>query len=165
QALDVFYVQDAAGEPYGRSSPQALARLTAALEAAAAGDVPTFEAQRPLDAGRGAAFKLTPTVILDNDASEAATIIEASGRDRPGLLEALARTLSDAGLSIHSAHIDSYGERAVDAFYVVDRKGGKLGEGKKAAALKASLAAVLDDAKAQPKGALRLERARASAAR
>ena len=165
QALDVFYVQDVAGEPYGRTSPQALARLTAALEAAAAGRAPKFEARRPLDPTRGAAFKLTPTVILDNEASEAATIVEASGRDRPGLLEALARTLSDAGLSIQSAHIDNYGERAVDAFYVVDRKGGKLAEGKKSAALKASLAAVLEDAAAEPKGPLRLERARASAAR
>src|SRR5690606_32311763 len=78
QALDVFYLQDAAGEPYGRTSPQALARLTAALEAAAGGETPTFEERRPLDAGRGAAFKLTPTVILDNDASEVATIVEAS---------------------------------------------------------------------------------------
>ena len=65
-------------------------------------------------------------VRVDNDASETATVVEASGRDRPGLLAALARTLADAGLSIVSAHIDGYGERAVDAFYVVDAKGAKI---------------------------------------
>ena len=72
---------------------------------------------------------------MDNDTSEDATVVEASGRDRPGLLAALARTMADAGLSIQSAHIDNYGERAVDAFYVND-KGHKL-EGRRATTLSA----------------------------
>jgi len=63
--------------------------------------------------------------MLDNEASETSTVVEASGRDRPGLLAALARTIADAGLSILSAHIDGYGERAVDAFYVTGPDGRK----------------------------------------
>jgi [protein-PII] uridylyltransferase len=101
-------------------------------------------------------------VAIDNDASEHSTVIEASGRDRPGLMEALARILSAANLSIQSAHIDGYGERAVDAFYVQKLKGGKLTDAKKIAALKTDLLAAIEPQEPAP---ARLKRARASAAR
>jgi len=85
-----------------------------------------------------------PTVTIDNDATREATIIEVSGRDRPGLLTELARTLSEAGLSIRSAHIDSYGERAVDAFYVRDEDSGRRVTGaKRLLPLRAALTEVL----------------------
>ena len=103
-------------------------------------------------------------MTVDNEASAEATVIEASGRDRPGLLRpALSRILAEAELSIQSAHIDNYGERAVDAFYVVTRKG-KLADAQRAAAVRARLLEALESAEsaaARP----RLERARASAAR
>ncbi|MFX8581946.1 ACT domain-containing protein, partial [Acinetobacter baumannii] len=70
-------------------------------------------------------FAVPATVSIDNEASEVATVIEVSGRDRPGLLEGLARTLADRDYQLLSAHIDSYGERAVDAFYVT-RDGAKV---------------------------------------
>ena len=76
----------------------------------------------------------------------------------------LAGAITRHGLSIQSAHIDNYGERAVDAFYVQD-KGAKL-SGRKAQALKSSLMDVLGEADvAAPRGGLALERARASVAR
>ena len=105
--------------------------------------------------------------MLDNEASDEATVVEASGRDRPGLLEALARALADAGLSITSAHIDGYGERAVDAFYVQTPGGGKLTDAKRSAALKEALVNVLDaeESGQAPRGRPRLERARASVGR
>ena len=93
-------------------------------------------------------------------------MVEVSGRDRPGLLAALARTLADAGLRILSAHIDSYGERAVDAFYVRTAEGGKLADGKAGNAFSARLNEVLVEEDQQtPKGRPRLQRARASVAR
>jgi len=168
QALDVFYVQDTTGQPYGGTTPKALARLTEALEGAARGEPSKAEARRASDLGRTAAFSITPTVMLDNDASETSTVIEASGRDRAGLLAALARTISDAGLSILSAHIDGYGERAVDAFYVVDADGGKIADARKRAALKTALMSALTDAEDELKsgtGRANLQRARASVAR
>jgi [protein-PII] uridylyltransferase len=103
--------------------------------------------------------------MLDNDASETSTGVEASGRDRRGLLEALARTISDAGLSILSAHIDGYGERAVDAFYVVDAQGRKLTDSREMAQLKSALLEALDDIEPAPKVRANLQRARASVAR
>ena len=165
QALDVFNVQDVGGRPFGEDDPRVLARLTADLEAAARGEPVRRETRRPADLARTAAFSITPTVMLDDEASETSTVVEASGRDRPGLLAALARTLSDAGLSIHSAHIDGYGERAVDAFYVVGPGGRKLPDGKRRKALLADLMAVLSDEDDQAPARAALQRARASVAR
>jgi [protein-PII] uridylyltransferase len=165
QALDVFYLQDAAGQPYGIDNPRALARLVESLEAAARGEALQQEPRRAADLGRAAAFSITPAVMLDNDASETSTVVEASGRDQPGLLAALARTIADAGLSILSAHIDGYGERAVDAFYVTGPKGEKLEDGRKGAALKAALIAALTDPDQEDGRRGALQRARASVAR
>jgi [protein-PII] uridylyltransferase len=165
-ALDVFYVQDAAGQPFGADNSRTLSRLIAALEAAARGDPIQAEVRRPPDSSRSAAFSIQPAVMLDNDASETSTVVEASGRDRPGLLAALARTLADAELSILSAHIDGYGERAVDAFYVVDAHAAKLTDARKGNALKAALIADLNVLEGEePTGRRTFQRARASIAR
>lgn len=166
QALDVFYVQDVTGQPFGASDGRALPRLAETLAAAARGEAAVCEPRRQ-DLGRAAAFAITPSVMLDNDASETATVVEVSGRDRAGLLASLARTLSDAGLQITSAHIDGYGERAVDAFYVVDENGQKLADARRRNSLKASLLAALNDSEAETARNRRgnLQRARASVAR
>jgi len=109
---------------------------------------------------------VTASVAVDNNASELATVIEVSGRDRPGLLEALARTFVDAGLTIQSAHIDCYGERAVDAFYVSTIEGGKLQDPKAIQTLREALSAVLYDGDPEtPPARPRRQRARASIAR
>ncbi|WP_293677799.1 [protein-PII] uridylyltransferase [uncultured Phenylobacterium sp.] len=166
QALDVFFVQDITGAPFGANDPRVLIRLADDLAAAARGEPTPREARRKGDGGRTAAFAITPVVMLDNDASETATVVEASGRDRAGLLAALARTLADAGLVITSAHIDGYGERATDCFYVVDEKGAKLTDARRGNALKTYLLAALADAEAEtPRPRANLQRARASVAR
>lgn len=166
QALDVFFVQDATGAAYGGDNPRMLSKLADALAGAGRGEITKGEPRRVSDFGRAAAFTITPTVMLDNEASEASTVVEASGRDRPGLLVALARNIADAGLSILSAHIDNYGERAVDAFYVTERDGGKLTDPKRMAALKADMMASLVEVEAAaPKPRANLQKARASVAR
>ena len=166
KALDVFYVQDATGAAYGADNPRSLKKLAETLEAAGRGELARNEARRVTDFGRAAAFAITPTVMLDNDASELSTVVEASGRDRPGLLVALARNISDAGLSILSAHIDGYGERAVDAFYVTEPDGGKMSDPKRMSALKAAMMTSLAEAEAAaPRPRANLQRARASIAR
>jgi len=166
QALDVFYVQDVTGAPFGSNDERVLPRLADGLACAARGQ-PVVHERRRQDLGRAAAFAITPAVMLDNDASETSTVVEVSGRDRPGLLAGLARTLSDAGLLITSAHIDGYGERAVDAFYVVDAKGQKVTDARKGNALKTALLAALNDSEAETAQSRRanLQRARASVAR
>jgi len=167
QALDVFYVQDMGGSPFGCDNARNLDRLVTLLEAAARGETPVLEAKARVELGRAAAFSISASVVIDNDASEESTVIEASGRDRPGLLADLSRALAEAELSIQSAHIDAYGERAIDAFYVHDAGGQKLTDAKALQSLKSALLLVLeeDEAGAQVKGRLRLQRARASVGR
>ncbi len=165
QALDVFNVQDGAGQPYGADNPRSLPRLIEALEASARGEPALGEPRRTGDLSRTAAFAIEPAVMLDNEASETSTVVEASGRDRPGLLAALARTIADAGLNILSAHIDGYGERAVDAFYVTGPDGKKLADVRKGNALKTALLSALTDAEPEQGRRANLQRARASVAR
>ena len=167
EALDVFFVQDASGAAFGADNPRALDRLLSLLESAGRGERLKRDGRPSAELGRAAAFAITPTVMLDNDASEAATVIEATGRDRPGLLSALAEVIADAGLSIVSAHIDGYGERAVDAFYVVDALGRKLQDPGLVSRLRVDLTAALEVAEGGGPGRNRahLQRARASVAR
>jgi [protein-PII] uridylyltransferase len=66
------------------------------------------------------AFTVPSDVILDNTASEDLTVIEVHALDRPGLLFVLAQGLADLGLDVASAHIATFGEKAVDVFYVTD---------------------------------------------
>ena len=142
-ALDVFELQDGSGAPYGQAEPRRLTRLVAALESAARGDR-SAPPPEPQPNPRRAAFDVRPVVLIDLDESPDAAVIELSGADRPGLLAELSRMLTDHGLSIRSAHIAGFGERAVDSFYVTDAKGGRPRPGAKLEQLRAELEAVLD---------------------
>jgi [protein-PII] uridylyltransferase len=72
------------------------------------------------------AFQIPTDVIVSNAWSDRFTVIEVSGLDRPGLLYDLTRAISDLNLNIASAHIATFGERAVDVFYVTDLFGHKV---------------------------------------
>ena len=63
---------------------------------------------------RLSAFKVEPQVIIDNTLSDALTVLEINGLDRPGLLYDVTREISDLNLDIASAHIATFGEKAVD---------------------------------------------------
>jgi [protein-PII] uridylyltransferase len=71
-------------------------------------------------------FTVEPRVLIDNHASDTFTVIEVNGRDRPGFLHVVTRALTRLNLQIASAHITTYGERAVDVFYVKDLFGLKV---------------------------------------
>lgn len=147
-AFDVFSVQDAEGNPYGADDPARLGQLLARLRDCGQGGglCPTPPVRVPR---RLAAFTVEPWVRIDNDASAAASVLEVSGRDRPGLLADLAAALAEAGCSILSAHIGSYGERVSDVFYVQEADGGKLLEPRRRASLCARLEAVLREGEPQ----------------
>jgi [protein-PII] uridylyltransferase len=53
-------------------------------------------------------------------------VIEVNARDRLGLLYDILGALEDAKLQLTSAHIATYGQKAVDVFYVKDAYGLKL---------------------------------------
>jgi [protein-PII] uridylyltransferase len=72
------------------------------------------------------AFRVEPQVMIDNTLSDALTVIEVNGLDRPGLLYDVTREISDLNLDIASAHIATFGEKAVDVFYITDLTGKKV---------------------------------------
>ena len=83
-------------------------------------------AKRPLARTRADSFEVRPRVTFDNTASGRFTVIEVAARDRPALLNRLARALFESNLMVNSAHVTNYGERAIDAFYVTDLLGDKV---------------------------------------
>ena len=72
------------------------------------------------------AFKIPPTIEINNDFSETFTVIEIECLDRPGLLSELTGALADLNLDIGSAHVVTFGEKANDSFYVRDLVGDKI---------------------------------------
>ena len=86
---------------------------------------PLLAKRRPLEK-RVAAFDVEPEAIVNNSLSDQFTVIEVAGRDRPGLLYELTSTISNLNLDITSAHITTFGEKAVDVFYVTDLTGKKV---------------------------------------
>ncbi|MFM2372629.1 MAG: hypothetical protein RIS85_2351 [Pseudomonadota bacterium] len=125
-AVDNFLVQDPLGRPLNEANQ--IERLKNAIADALANRVKLVPqlAARPLARPRADAFDVRPIVIFDNKASNRFTVIEVGARDRPALLNRLARALFEARLIVHSAHIATYGERAVDTFYVTDVLGEKI---------------------------------------
>jgi [protein-PII] uridylyltransferase len=116
--FDVFYVQDVAGQPFGLNDEVSRTGLADHLGKVTIGGRKAKRRAAMALKSRDAAFKVAPHVTISNDISENSTVIEASGRDRPGLLAGLADVLVDENISIGSAQIDGYGERATDVFYV-----------------------------------------------
>jgi len=75
---------------------------------------------------RAAAHLTASDVIVDNDASETATVLEVRAPDEIGLLHRITRALFDADLDVVSARVSTLGEMVVDAFYVRESGGGKV---------------------------------------
>ncbi len=138
-ALDNFLVQDPFGQPF--DDPARLRRIEQAIAEAMADRqrlIDRLEA-RPLPRTRAEAFAINPNVLIDNRASNRYTVIEVNARDRPALLHALAYGLFQAKVTINSAHIATYGERAVDTFYVTDLLGDKINASERLAQIEACL--------------------------
>jgi [protein-PII] uridylyltransferase len=147
-ALDTFWIQDAAGGPY--ETPHRLARLSSLIEQALSGRLKLAseirKATRTLLPGRMRAIHVPPRVVVDNRASNRHTVIEVNGRDRPGLLHDVTSAISEEGLQIASAHVTTYGVRAVDVFYVKDVFGMKIENERKLTQLRTVLLEALTPA-------------------
>ena len=144
-ALDTFWIQDAAGGAF--DAPHRLARLSVLIEQALSGRLRLAaeirKASTALLGRRMRAIHVPPRVVIDNRASNTHTVLEVNGRDRPGLLHDVTAAISEAGLQIASAHVTTYGVRAVDVFYVKDIFGLKIENDRKLAQLRDALLAAL----------------------
>jgi [protein-PII] uridylyltransferase len=122
-------------------------RVAETLEKALRGEIrlPEVIAHKGTGRSRLRAFALEPEVHINNDWSNRYTVVQVSGLDRPGLLYELTATLSKLNLNIASAHVATFGERAVDVFYVTDLLGAKLASPTRQAAVKRALLQVFAD--------------------
>ncbi len=91
------------------------------------------------------AFDLTPQVHINNHLSDSASVIEVSGLDRPGLLYALVRALFGLDVSVQAARAATFGERAVDVFYVTNVGSGKITNTQRKQHVEDALLAVMDN--------------------
>jgi [protein-PII] uridylyltransferase len=144
-ALDVFSVQDAEGEAFG--DPARIARLRQTIEKTLSGEISprSVIAQRPARKKRAAAFAVPPRVGFDNEASTTATVVEVEGLDRQGFLYDVTQALFESGLSISSSIVATYGERAIDVFYVRDGFGHKITHPERLKSVEARLLGVLSE--------------------
>ena len=139
-ALDTIFVSRAFDED--EDELRRAARVAQGIERALKGEIKIAEAVAARAPQRGHAaktFSVVPEVVLDNAVSNKFTVIEISGLDRPGLLYELTTTLGKLNLNIASAHIATFGEKAVDVFYVTDLTGGKVGHAARQATITRTL--------------------------
>jgi [protein-PII] uridylyltransferase len=144
-ATAAFWLQDAGGKPYEKAR---LTRLRNAVTRTLNGEIVAREALKDKDKikKRERDFVVPTRLSFDNTGSDIFTIIEVETRDRPGLLYDLARTRTANNISISSAIIATYGEQAVDVFYIKDLFGLKLQTESKRRTLETRLRAVIDGA-------------------
>jgi len=126
-AVEMFHIQDMNNHAFDK--PDKLARLAVYMNKAVAGEIDMAKeitATHLPYPSRMEVFKVPPRVFIENKASAHHTVIEVGGRDRIGFLYSVTKVLADLGLTISTAHITTYGERAVDVFYVKDMFGMKI---------------------------------------
>jgi [protein-PII] uridylyltransferase len=144
RALDNILVLNGQGKPYSDKKLQArLVRcIEECLESEGLPDLP-----EPERAPASSAFAVAPSVAIAENASSRTTVVEVNARDRRALLAGLARAIHECGHRVHSAHIATYGERAVDVFYLTRADGRKLNH-EEMEELRAALLAVTEDRRA-----------------
>ncbi len=124
-AIDVFRVRDSGAGAF--TDPGRVARLKQMILKTLAGKIlPHSVLAERMPGKRQAAFDVALKVNFDNEASGMSTVIEVESADKIGLLYEITRILSDMGLGISAAIVTTYGELAVDVFYVRDGFGHKV---------------------------------------
>ena len=141
-ALDTIFVSRAFEDDVDEM--RRAGRIARTIEQALRGEIRVSEiisSKQDRDA-RTRAFAIEPEVMIDNTMSNRFTVLQVSGLDRLGLLYELTAALSKLNLNIGSAHIVTFGEKAVDSFYVTDLTGAKITAPSRQAAIKRHLLAI-----------------------
>ena len=68
-------------------------------------------------------------VLFDDEASANATVVEVRAPDGIGVLYRITRALAECRLDVLTAKVSTLGHEVVDAFYVTDQHGAKIGDG------------------------------------
>lgn len=124
--LATFGLQNSEGNSFAQDTKRVkpMAELIAKACAGALDFATELPRRRIISRGRDVA--VAPAVFIDNQVSETATVIEVNARDRIGLLYDILDALATCQLQVMTAHIATYGQKAVDVFYVKDAYGIKI---------------------------------------
>ena len=120
--LDEFHITDAKDKAV--SEPGQMERLRKRLEAVLDGEEPP-PIKRP--AKPDVLMKALPVQVRGLEAAaKSVTAIEVTAADRKGLLASLAAAIAEAGVDLRGANVATFGEKAIDVFFVTDGQGNKL---------------------------------------
>ncbi len=121
-------------------------RISDTIESVLRGDLRLPEAveNRTAPQEKDDLFDITPQIVISNSLSDHSTVIEIACLDRPGLLFDITQALREINLKIRSAHIATFGERAVDVFYVRDLFGHRIENKPRQNKIRALLNAAID---------------------
>lgn len=129
-ALDVFVVQNALGKAL--ENREQLDKLEKTLTLVLTGKIQpqALLVSRAVNRVTKGTFDV-PIIIEFDNSLDSFTLLEITSLDRMGLLFTITQEMKRHGIQIRTAKIATYGERAVDVFYVRDLFGFKLGSQKK----------------------------------
>ncbi len=126
-ALDVLWLADGSGGP--ADAAERWAAVRADLEALAEGRL-DVEARLLRRTGESRLTQrprphVETKVKIAREDSRSETVVDVFGPDHVGALHAIARALTEQGLSISLAKISTQGDRLADGFYVTDAETGQ----------------------------------------
>jgi len=131
KVLDIFHIQGHDGKPLSEQSD--VSRLKRRVEQAVAEHFVAKIPKRKLHVLMQQVSVRAHALPL---ASSRQTAIEVEAADRPGLLNLLAGKIAEAGFNVRGANISTFGERAVDVFFLTQHDGNILSDEETAALCK-----------------------------
>jgi [protein-PII] uridylyltransferase len=142
-ALDTFMVCDLNGEPV--SDPARRRDIRAALREALQADPLPLHAPGRRVSRQHKAFQVATEVSFATDLGRDRTVVELITKDRAGLLSQVAQAFAECDLVLQNARVNTYGERAEDAFFITDANGHAVTDAARLDQLRAQLARRLDE--------------------
>jgi len=123
RVLDVFHIQGSDGKPLSEQSD--VSRLKQRIEQAVGGHLVPRTRKQKLHILMQQVPVQAHALPL---ASSRQTAIEVTAADRPGLLSLLAARIAVAGFNVRGANISTFGEKAVDVFFLTRQDGNVLSD-------------------------------------
>lgn len=118
-ALDTFIVLDHDGNPI--EDARALKHLQESLREELLSTSERPQRQSNSVSRQLKHFPIETAVKFAETASHKQTIMEITAQDRPGLLYQVSMALNTCGVRLSAAKVSTFGERAEDVFFIVDR--------------------------------------------
>ena len=123
-AVDLLWISTTRGDVI--DDPVRLRRIGNTLEGVLRGTISFDEVVARIDARPLAPALKTPKLSLNNEISEACTVLEIRAEDRLGFAYSVASCLTGLGLNIVFAKLATEKTMAFDVFYLTDSSGAKL---------------------------------------